>query len=176
MNHIHFSILLCLFGCLFRPRPCDQIISTPVLLQTNQIERNPAELSRASALQEQYLIVFRDIPVQSECKVYICYGFWMKTSPISSWETDVNTHRSSRRRFSVVFIILEKSDDLWLISGCKREINTSETLHHTQKLIYKKCRSLPRMLIPVPLQSSSFLLCLEQNLRIEYINYILFYF
>lgn len=71
MDHIHFPILLCLFGRLCRPRPRDQIISTPVLFQTNQIERNPAELSRASTLQEQYLIVFRYIPIQSEHKIYI---------------------------------------------------------------------------------------------------------
>ena len=61
VDHVHFAVLLCLLGSFGRPGTRHNVVSTPVLLQTNQVERNATKLARPAPLKKQHLVVVRDI-------------------------------------------------------------------------------------------------------------------
>lgn len=66
MDDVDFAVLLCLFGSFGWPCTSYQVISTPFLLQANQIQRNTTELSRPAPLEEHHLIVVWDISVDTD--------------------------------------------------------------------------------------------------------------
>jgi len=69
VDNVDFAVFLCFFRRFCRPRAGHQVIGTPVLFQANQVERNATELSRPTTLQKQYLVVVRDISVETDVAV-----------------------------------------------------------------------------------------------------------
>lgn len=110
-----FAVLLCFFSRLGRPRAGHDVVGASVLFEPNQVERNGAELSGPPTLQEQHLIVVWDVSGEEHVRLL------GESFRISRAATKV-TYNNSRRRLSVLLMILLKSEERWLISDLKRRI------------------------------------------------------
>lgn len=99
-----FAVLLCFFSRLGRPRAGHDVVGASVLFEPNQVERNGAELSGPPTLQEQHLIVVWDVSGEEHVRLL------GESFRISRAATKV-TYNNSRRRLSVLLMILLKSEE-----------------------------------------------------------------
>ena len=67
-SYLHVSEFLGFFGGLLAPRTCEDIVS--LFRSGHQVDRYHRELQRSAALQEQYLVVLRDI--KKTAQVSLC--------------------------------------------------------------------------------------------------------
>lgn len=65
VDNVDFAVFFRFFRCFRRPCAGHQVIGAPVFFKANQVERNGAELSRATALQKHHLVVAWDVSVRT---------------------------------------------------------------------------------------------------------------